>query len=79
MALTVPLERISERSRRVDVRKGLLALLRLLATLLVGFPYVLGWLVGKLWLGLTVAWVAAGEGWRDARARPSSGGRSRIR
>ncbi|MEO3875543.1 hypothetical protein ABGB18_42750 [Nonomuraea sp. B12E4] len=76
MALTVPLERISERSRRVDVRKGMLALVRLLATLLVGIPYVLGWTLGKAWLGLTIAWVAVGEGWSDARrSRPSKGGR----
>ncbi|WP_146607307.1 hypothetical protein [Spongiactinospora gelatinilytica] len=76
MALTIPVERISQEARRRDVRAGLRRLARLLVTLLVGIPYVLGWTVSKVWLGLTIAWVAAGEGWRDAaRSRPVKGGR----
>jgi hypothetical protein len=78
VALTIPVERISERARRVDVRKGLLAVARLLAAVLVGIPYVLGWTISKVWLGLTIAWVAFGEGWRDAgQARAAKGGRTR--
>lgn len=74
--LTIPVERISERARRVDARKGLATVARLLGEVLVGIPYVLGWSVSKVWLGLTIAWVAVGEGWRDAaRTRPARGGR----
>lgn len=73
MALTVPLERISREARRVDVRPGLLALARLLATLVVGVPYVAAWLLGKAWLGLSMLWAAAVAGWRDA-ARPRTEG-----
>ncbi|HEY9375025.1 hypothetical protein [Streptomyces sp.] len=75
MALTVPLDRISSEAHKADVRKGVLAVLRLLATILIGIPYVLGWSASKVWLGLTIAWVAVGEGWRDARM--SAGGRRR--
>lgn len=86
MALTVPLERISSEARRVDVRPGLLALARLLATLVVGVPYVAAWLVSKAWragawvlgvawLGLSMLWAAAVAGWRDA-ARPGAEGGS---
>lgn len=85
MVLTVPVERISDEARQVDVRKGLLALVRLLATILVGIPYVLGWSLGKLclgaawslntvWHGLTMLWAAAVTGWRDARRPRPEGG-----
>ncbi|RBQ21603.1 hypothetical protein DP939_02520 [Spongiactinospora rosea] len=78
MTLTIPVERISHEARRRDVRAGLRRLVRALATLLVGVPYVLGWAAGRLWLGLTIAWVAAGEGWREGRrSHPGAGGRSR--
>lgn len=74
--LTIPVDRISERARQASLRKGMLAAARLLAAFLVGIPYALGWTVSKLWLGLTIAWVAAGEGWRDAaRSRSARGGR----
>jgi hypothetical protein len=77
--LTIPVERISEKARRkVDVRGGLRRAVRLLATILLGIPYVLGWSARTLWLGLTMLWVATAEGWRDAgRARPAKGGRPR--
>jgi hypothetical protein len=76
--LTIPVDRISGRARRVDARKGLFVVGRLLAAVLVGVPYMLGWTVSMLWLGLTIAWVAAGEGWSDARrSRLVKGGRSR--
>ena len=75
MALSVPLDRISGEARKLDARRGVLAVVRLLATILVGIPYVLGWSASKVWLGLTIAWVAVGEGWRDART--SVGGRRR--
>lgn len=78
MALTVPLDRISSEAHRLDVRKGVLALVRLMATIVVGIPYVLGWSLRKLWLGLTMLWVAAAEGWREAgRSRAPKGGRVR--
>jgi len=74
MALTVPLERISREARRVDVRKGFLALARLLATLVVGIPYVAAWLLSKAWLGLSMLWAAAVAGWRDAAGSGAEGG-----
>jgi hypothetical protein len=75
--LTIPVERISERARRhVDLRGGLRVVVRLLASVLLGMPYVLGWSVRALWLGLTMLYVAAAEGWRDAgRSRAAKGAR----
>jgi hypothetical protein len=67
MALTVPLDRITGEARRVDARKAALAVVRLLATVLVGIPYVVAWSLSKAWLGLTMLWAAAVTGWRDAR------------
>jgi hypothetical protein len=69
MALTVPLERITQEARRADVRKGLLALVRLLGTLVLGVPYVIAWCLRTVVLGVTLLWVAAVAGWRDA-SRP---------
>lgn len=74
--LTIPTERISERARRVDPRGAMRAVARVLVAVLVGIPYVLGWAVARVWLGLTLAWVAFGEGWRDG-ARAVNGGRTR--
>ncbi|HUR74440.1 MAG TPA: hypothetical protein VMZ00_09190 [Sporichthya sp.] len=74
MALTVPLDRISSEARRLDVRKGVLAVVRLLATILVGVPYVAAWLLGKLWLGLSMLWAAAVAGWQDAGRLRTEGG-----
>lgn len=74
MVLTVPVERISSEARQVDVGKGLLALVRLLATILVGIPYVAAWSLSKLWLGVTMLWAAAVTGWRDARRPRAEGG-----
>ncbi|MEU4578941.1 hypothetical protein [Nonomuraea sp. NPDC023979] len=74
MALTVPLERIEGKARQLDVRKGLLAVARLLATVLVGIPYVAAWSLSKLWLGVTMLWAAAVTGWRDARRPRAEGG-----
>lgn len=72
--MTVPLERIEGEARQLDVRKGLLAAVRLLATILVGIPYVAAWLLSKLWLGITMLWAAAVTGWRDARRPRTEGG-----
>ena len=74
MALTVPLERIEGEARKVDVRKALLALMRLLATILVSIPYAAGWSLSKLWLGVTMLWAAAVTGWRDACHPPAESG-----
>ena len=86
MALTVPLEQIESRARQLDVRKGMLGLVRLLATIAIGIPYVLSWslaktllgavwVLSKIWLGVTMLWAAAVMGWRDARRpRAEDGG-----
>jgi hypothetical protein len=75
MALTVPLERIQGEARKLDVRKGALAMVRLLATILVGIPYVAAWLLSKAWLGLSMLAAAAVAGWQDAgRPRTAEGG-----
>jgi hypothetical protein len=74
MALTMPLERITQEARRVDVRKGLLAVLRVLGTLVLAVPYGIAWGLRTLVLGVTMLWVAAVAGWRDAgRPRPEGG------
>lgn len=72
--MTVPLDRISGEARKLDVRKAALAVVRLLATFLVGIPYAAAWLLGKLWLGVTMLWAAAVTGWRDARRPRVEGG-----
>ncbi|MGR6922566.1 hypothetical protein ACU635_50645 [[Actinomadura] parvosata] len=74
MALSVPLERITREARRVDVRKGVLALLRLLGTLVLGVPYVIAWCLRTLVLCATMLWVAAVAGWRDAGRPRAEGG-----
>ncbi|MEV0616184.1 hypothetical protein AB0I81_22915 [Nonomuraea sp. NPDC050404] len=74
MALTVPLERITQEARRVDVRKGLLALVRLLGNLVLGVPYVVAWCLRTLVLGVTLLWIAAANGWRDAGEPRAKGG-----
>ncbi|MGP4092943.1 hypothetical protein [Nonomuraea sp. KM90] len=74
MALTVPLERITQEARRVDVRKGLLALLRVLGTLALAIPYGVAWCLRTLVLGATMLWVAAVAGWRDAGRPRAEGG-----
>jgi hypothetical protein len=66
MALTVQLERIEGEARKVDVRKGLLALARLVGTLVLAVPYGVAWCLRMLVLGVTMLWVAAATGWRDA-------------
>lgn len=72
--MTVPLERIGGEARKVDVRKGLLAVARVVATVLVGIPYVAAWSLSKVWLALSMLWVAAVTGWQDARRPPAPGG-----
>lgn len=70
MALTVPIEAIAREARRVDLRKGGLALLRVVGTLLLAIPYGIAWTLRMIVLGVTMLRVAAVAGWRDAgRAR----------
>lgn len=57
--LTIPLERISTEARKVD-------LARVLLTILLTVPYVLGWIARKTWLLLVFLWSAAKVGWQDA-------------
>ncbi|MEV0994647.1 hypothetical protein [Nonomuraea sp. NPDC050202] len=76
MALTVPLERITDEARRREFGKGLLALVRLLGTLVLGIPYVIAWCLRTVVLGVTMLWVAAMAGWRDAGRPRAKGGAS---
>jgi hypothetical protein len=74
MALTMPLERITSEARRIDLRKGALALLRLVGTLILSIPYGIAWGLRIVVLGLTMLWAAAVTGWRDAGHRRREGG-----
>lgn len=73
MALTIPVGRIEAeaQARQLDARQALLAVVRLLWTVVLAVPYVLGWTLRKLWLGLAMLGTAAVVGWREA-ARPRS-------
>lgn len=62
MALTLPIERIEERARAADPR-------RVLLTVLLAVPFVLGWLAGRAWLALAYVWSAVIAGWQAATAR----------
>lgn len=67
MALTVPLRRIEERAVKADPRKVLL-------TLLLIVPFMLGWIVRKVWMALVYLWSAVVAGWQDAgRPRVTEG------
>lgn len=57
----VPLERISEQSREVQIGRRILAVL-------LGVLYVVGWLAGKGSVALSYAIAAVKVGWQDARA-----------
>jgi hypothetical protein len=65
----VPLERIEQRARPVNLGRALV-------TLVVGVFYALGWLAGKVVLvagvALGWAWAAAAEGYADGR-KPTEG------
>jgi hypothetical protein len=75
MALTVPLDRIAGEARKVDFRKGLLALLRVVGTVVLAIPYSIAWALRMIVLGVTMLWVAAVHGWRAA-GRPGAKGDS---
>ena len=64
--LMIPLERINAEARTLDPAKALVALARLVGTLLLAIPYVLGWTLRKAWMGLTLLWTAAVIGWQEA-------------
>lgn len=72
MVLTIPVEQIQveARARHVDVRKVLLTVGRVLLTLLLGAPYVLGWTLRKAWIAVVTVGAmlgtAAAVGWREA-------------
>ena len=72
----VPMERVGQQARPVEVG-------RLLLTLLVGVLYALGWLAAKTVIGLGVAlgWALAAvrTGWQDARSSDPTGRPSRGR
>lgn len=70
-----PVERISAKARQIDVAKLVLGVLRLIGTVLVGVPFLAGWVLSKTWLGIALLGTAAAEGWREAR-RAKGGGRS---
>ncbi|MBB5776227.1 hypothetical protein [Nonomuraea jabiensis] len=65
---TIPVEEITERARQAHPGRALL-------TAIVLVPWLLGWSLRKLWLGLTILWQAATVGWHDAGGDPPSGGR----
>jgi hypothetical protein len=58
--LQLPMERIEAEARQVNLGRALL-------TLLVGVFWALGWLAGKLTLGVGFAYAAAKVGFLEAR------------
>jgi len=38
---------------------------RVILTLVLGIPWVLGWLAGHCWLGLVIIAISVRRGWRD--------------
>jgi hypothetical protein len=76
VALTIPVGEIQAEAhaQRIDVRGALLRAVRVLVTLLLAVPYVLGWTVRKVVLGVVMLGTAAAVGWREAgRPRPAEG------
>jgi len=69
LADRLPLERIQSEARQVDLGRTLL-------TLLVGFFWLLGWLAGKLTLGIGFAYAATKVGYAEARAPTKAGPRA---
>jgi hypothetical protein len=67
----VPVDRIQAEAREVHFG-------RLLLTLLVGVFYALGWLAGKVSLGLAFCWAAVKIGWTEARTSTEAGPRVRA-
>jgi hypothetical protein len=59
----VPLERIEIEARQVHLG-------RVLLTVLVGIFWALGWLAGKMTLGIGFAYAAAKVGFQEARGEP---------
>ncbi|MGH9250131.1 MAG: hypothetical protein ACRD0W_11510 [Acidimicrobiales bacterium] len=60
----IPVDRINAEARDVQVGRSLL-------TLIAGFFYLLGWLAGKLVVGVAWCFAAVRVGWREARATPA--------
>lgn len=63
--MSVPVDEITERARKVSFGRALL-------TFFASLLYAAGWLVAKAWLALVWCAIAVQVGWRDARS--SSGG-----
>ncbi len=62
----VPLDDITAQARQVRLGHVLL-------TLLAGFFYVIGWTVGRLFLGVVWCGVAVRTGWKAGRASGPAG------
>lgn len=62
MAITaqIPVDEITARAREVRFS-------RVVATLFLGFFYVLGWLAGHAWVGVVSLAFAVRDGWRDGQ------------
>ena len=54
----LPIEQLTAEARQVRVS-------RVLLTLFLGVFWGIGWLIGRVCLGLVMAWVSARRGWRD--------------
>jgi hypothetical protein len=66
--MAVPVARIAEKAREINVAAFLLSLL-------IAPFYVLGWLAGKSLLGLAFIGAAVKVGWSDARGERSGSAR----
>lgn len=56
----VPVDEITARGRQASLG-------RVLATLILGFFYLIGWMTGKTWYGLADCFVAVRVGYRQGR------------
>lgn len=75
MVLSIPVEQIRAEARQVDVRKALLAVVRVVWTVILALPYAAGWTLRKVWIGLAMLGTAAAVGWSEAgRAREAKAG-----
>lgn len=63
--ISIPLDAIEQRAR--TARPG-----QALMTALVLIPYIVGWILRKLWVGAVFLWVAAVTGWREAGGTPQA-------
>lgn len=64
--VSVPVDEITERARKVSFGRALL-------TFLASLLYAVGWVVAKVWFGIVWCAIAVQVGWREARSATGGG------